>query len=371
MPRLTGQAAAKSLSDLLAEVELRGRGWCYSDLGLQVGFSVPSGEAVLFHAVLHGSLRIACAGGAAMELGAGDVAIVLSGSAHALRTSPAAAVCAHAFLREDNAADIPPTFAFGAAGRVQARVLSGRLQADWPGDAGRQTLPPLLRIARADGAPAAGLLRPDALARAGMGAGSAAVLTRIAGLLLVAGLRADPGCRQLFAPPPRDPIAQAMRLIEGDPSADWTVERLARAVGMGRSNFAAHFTRDMARAPMEVVAERRMEHAVTLLQQPRLKIAEISELAGYSSEAAFSRRFTRHFGITPSQMRERLRAAAAEDAPARPAAALGWLSGRVAEGAAATGRGGRAASPATSPGEAPAPPRPRKARGVLFVGTRD
>src|SRR5207302_5406422 len=118
----------------------------------------------------------------------------------------------------------------------------------------------------------------------------------------------EPRCRQFFAAERPDPIRQALQLIAGNPSANWTVERLARSVGMGRSNFAAHFTAGVGRAPMEVVAEARMEQAAQLLRKGTLKIAEISELSGYGSEAAFSRRFTRHFGISPSQLREAAKA---------------------------------------------------------------
>ena len=57
-----------------------------------------------------------------------------------------------------------------------------------------------------------------------------------------------------------------------------------------------------------------MEQAAELLRKGNLKIAEISELVGYGSEAAFSRRFTRHFGISPSQLREAARTAPAEGA---------------------------------------------------------
>jgi len=182
------------------------------------------------------------------------------------------------------------------------------------------------------------LLRPDAPALAGMGAGAAALLTRLASLLLVAGLRAEPRCRDLFTPPRRDPIAKALRLIEADPSITWTVERLARSVGMGRSNFAAHFTQEVGRAPMEVVAEQRMEHAAALLRQGKLKIAEISEMAGYSSEAAFSRRFTRHFGVSPSQLRERARAEEAEAAVVRPRPIEHLLAAPMGEGIVVPGR---------------------------------
>lgn len=298
----------RSLSDVLAEIELFGRTWCYCDLGMQGGYSLPPAEAAWFHAVLHGSVRIASPSGGLIELRAGEAVAVLSGEAHALRTSPDSAAPTLDFLREERAVDFPPTFPLGQPGTVSARVLSGRLSASLPSGTSRQSLPPFLRLGEANAAPWAKLLRAEALPVAGMGPGSAALLTKVAALMIVAELRADPDCRKMFSPESHDPIGQALRLIAGNPSANWSVERLARSVGMGRSNFAAHFSAQVGRAPMEVVAEQRMEQAAQLLRKGSLKIAEISELCGYGSEAAFSRRFTRHFGISPSQMREVARA---------------------------------------------------------------
>lgn len=301
--------AVASLSDLLAGLTLSGQTWCYTDFGERGGFSVPPGEVVWFHAVLHGAIRATSSSGGTISLVAGDIALVLSGEAHALRLSADAPVQVLDFLREERPVDAPPVFPVGAAGAVGARVLSGRLAADLPSGASRQTLPGLQRLAGGEQAPWSALVQPDALAQAGIGPGSAALLTRLAALVVTAHLRAEPRLRSLFSPARQDPVAQALRLISGNPSASWTVERLARSVGMGRSNFAAHFTAQVGRAPMEVVAEQRMEQAADLLRKGNLKVAEISELCGYGSEAAFSRRFTRHFGISPSRMREAARAA--------------------------------------------------------------
>ena len=303
---VTFTAETRSLSDLLGEFELSGQTWCYADLAGEGGFSVPHGEAVMFHAVLHGSVRLALPG-ATVEVGAGEAVAVLSGEAHALRAAAGNETVPLEFLRREQGADIPSTFALGAAGSVVARVLSGRLSVTLPAGASRASLPGLLRLGPATNSAWGSLLKPDALALAGIGLGAAALLTRLAATMIVAQLRTDPRCCQMFSPDKRDPIGQALRLIAGNPSANWTVERLARSVGMGRSNFAAHFTAQVGRAPMEVVAEQRMEHAAQLLRKSKLKIAEISELSGYGSEAAFSRRFTRNFGISPSQMREQAR----------------------------------------------------------------
>lgn len=304
------------LSDLLGAIEFSGQTWCYCDLGHGGGFSVPSGDAAFFHAVLHGSLRLTSAAGGTVELQRGEAVVILSGEAHALRVSPDSSAASLEFLREERGIDAPPTFAVGKTGAVTARVLSGRLSATLPAGASRSALPSFLQLGHCEEAGWGALVRPDALPRAGIGPGSATVLTRLATLMVVAQLRTDPLCRRMFSPEPKDQIGVALRLIAGNPSANWTVERLARSVGMGRSNFAAHFTAQVGRAPMEVVADHRMEQAAQLLRKGNLKIAEISELSGYGSEAAFSRRFTRHFGMSPSQMRSTARAAGASaDAP--------------------------------------------------------
>jgi len=47
----------------------------------------------------------------------------------------------------------------------------------------------------------------------------------------------------------------------------------------------------------------------------RLKAAQIAKQVGYRSEAAFSRKFAKHFGTTPSGMRELAAAQAGPDAP--------------------------------------------------------
>lgn len=315
------------LSALLGQIALSGSTWCYCDLGAGGGYSLPPADALWFHAVLHGQVRVTSAAGGTVELRAGDMVAVLSGEAHALRLGPDAPAVSLDFLRQPQEPDAPPAFAVGRPGAVGARVLSGRLAADWPAGAVRSALPGLVRL---DGS-ARGLLRAEALALAGIGPGSAALLTRLAETILLGHLRADPACRRYFSPGQQDPIDQSLRLIAANPSASWTVERLARSVGMGRSSFAAHFTARVGRAPMEVVAEARMEQAAELLRKGSLKVAEISELVGYGSEAAFSRRFTRQFGMAPSQLREAARAEPpTADAPAWQPLLAGRREGDVA-----------------------------------------
>jgi AraC family transcriptional activator of mtrCDE len=130
------------------------------------------------------------------------------------------------------------------------------------------------------------------------------LLTRTASLILAIALRNHPQCPLLVQPyETNDRIAHALQLIASDPAAEWSVAGLAQRVGMSRSNFAACFMAKVGRTPMDVITERRMRFAASLLLHTESKIVEISARVGYRSESAFSRRFASFFGMAPGQMR--------------------------------------------------------------------
>ena len=323
----------ESLSDFLGRLELRGQCWCYVDFRGSAGFNLPPGDSVFFYAALQGSVRIAGIEGGNVELRTGDIAIILSGESHAVRSEPDSLVRPLEFLRQGLGVDVPPTIGIGEHGPVSTRLLAGRLDAGWPRDLRRGAIPPVILLGKDRAGSADSILRADAMQIAGVGSGSAALLTRLASLLLVAASRDQSRQGQ---PPTRDPIAQALALIASDPAASWSVERLARHVGMGRSSFAARFTAEIGRAPMEVVTDQRMLSAAALLRQGDIKIAEIAARVGYGSEGAFSRRFTRHFGLSPSQVRRNPRSPDVENSAASMWNALlagsGGLPGKTEPG---------------------------------------
>lgn len=293
-----------TLSEFLNLLEPRGQCWCMVDIKSSGGFSIPPNEEVLFYAVLRGQVRIAGVVGGTIVMRPGDVVMILSGEAHALRYKADSPVVYLDFLCEDRQVDIPPTIALGGDGPVAARVLCGRLKVNWPSGLRRTSMPPLIRIAADEfGFTNAGI-RVENLQVSARGSGACALLTRTAAIMFTIALRNHPQCPVLFRlSASSDPIAQALHLISADPAADWSVASLARAVNMGRSNFAARFSAEVGRTPMDIVTERRMRHAAKLLREGELRIVEISARVGYRSEAAFSRRFTRFFGLSPSQMR--------------------------------------------------------------------
>jgi AraC-like DNA-binding protein/mannose-6-phosphate isomerase-like protein (cupin superfamily) len=288
-----------SLSEFLNLIELRGQCWCFAELGPADGFNVPHNEEFVFYAMLEGSAKVAGATGEPIELRSGDLIMILTGEAHAVRSHRCDATRVLEFLHENEYVDIPPIIKPGD-GSGAARLLCGKLRVRWPGGQRPVAVPATLRSGPRDG-----IITIDALERLSKGAGAASALTRAAALVFSAIFRSHPECEQLFRDSNlHDPIARACQFISVHPFRDWTVADLARKVGMGRSNFAARFVAQLGKTPIEVLTEERMKHANHMLKQTDLKIAAISERIGYRSEAAFSRRFTTYFGISPGRMRK-------------------------------------------------------------------
>lgn len=292
-----------SLSEFLNLIELRSQTWCHAVLAEHSGFAIPAGDFYFLYGVTSGRIRLALSGGL-LELGAGEVVAVLQ-EAHAIRTSETAPAPPFPFLADGEYVDAPPDFSIGT-GAPAARLLCGRLAIRWPGGQPTQSLPPYLRLQ------ANSLVNFAAIDEMAHGPGAAALLTRLANLLFVEAFRRHPESSAVHREANlHDPIARAVQYIATHPFRDWSVESLARKVGMGRANFAARFVADLGKTPFEALTDERMKHAAAFVCGTDLKIVEIAGRVGYRSEAAFSRRFTAHFGISPGMMRRRAREEAA------------------------------------------------------------
>jgi AraC-like DNA-binding protein len=108
----------------------------------------------------------------------------------------------------------------------------------------------------------------------------------------------------------RDPhIGAALRLIHARPAEDWSLERLARDVGLSRTIFADRFNHYVKVSPMQYLARWRLQLAGRLLEQSGVSIAQAGAKVGYESEAAFNRAFKKFVGVPPGTWRkERLAA---------------------------------------------------------------
>ncbi len=95
-------------------------------------------------------------------------------------------------------------------------------------------------------------------------------------------------------------IGKALQLIHADPVVDWTVERLARQVGMSRTAFSQAFGERVGEPPMAYVLRWRMQVAIDVLQGGKATMTEVAEAVGYATQSAFTKAFRREFGVPPA-----------------------------------------------------------------------
>jgi AraC-like DNA-binding protein len=108
-------------------------------------------------------------------------------------------------------------------------------------------------------------------------------------------LRPLPEARALFTAPLGDEVAW---LIASAPSEDWTVERVAKATGLGASTLRRRLTQEGRPFRAILRAERlRAGRAALVAGASSLGAAEA---AGYVSRSHFARRYRESFGTSPS-----------------------------------------------------------------------
>ena len=104
-------------------------------------------------------------------------------------------------------------------------------------------------------------------------------------------------------------VARAIATLQAEPGKRWTVERLARSVGLSRAAFARRFAAVSGRSPQRFLTELRLALAASLLESTDDSLAELAARVGYTSEFAFSRAFKRQHGVAPGSFRRLRRSA--------------------------------------------------------------
>ncbi len=104
-----------------------------------------------------------------------------------------------------------------------------------------------------------------------------------------------------------------MDAMRRKPAEAHTVSRLAKLVGMSRSNFAETFRCCFGRSPMEFLRATRMDHAAHLLRTSSLPVKLIGASVGYGSRTSFAHAFRRAFDQSPVDFRGALTTALPTD----------------------------------------------------------
>ncbi|WP_459956710.1 AraC family transcriptional regulator [Nocardia sp. IFM 10818] len=298
------------LGEALFPVRMQGVFYSHTDAGAPWALEIPPyPDCLAFHVVAEGECRLEVEHEPAVELRAGDMALVPHGRGHWLRSEPGAPATGRV--------DELPQRMFGERYSIlycggdgpRTVMICGVVSFEQP-SVGRllDVLPPILyRPGGEDDSRVRDVLRLMAAELRHMRPGGEAVTVRLADVLVIEAIRAwlaeAPAARTGWLGALRDPqLGRAISAVHRDPGAPWTVATLAREAAMSRSAFAARFTELVGEPAMRYVTRCRMEAARTRLAHGDT-VAAVAATMGYQSEAAFSRAFTRMAGATPGGIR--------------------------------------------------------------------
>lgn len=145
-------------------------------------------------------------------------------------------------------------------------------------------------------------------------AGGLSVLERLTEILFIELLRERvtamaPGATGWLAALADPALGRCLARIHDAPARDWSVQSLARESGLSRSTLAERFEAVLKTSPMRYVRDWRLCLASIALGATGKSIASIAVDAGYGTEAAFTRAFTRTYGLPPATWRQNRRRA--------------------------------------------------------------
>lgn len=90
-----------------------------------------------------------------------------------------------------------------------------------------------------------------------------------------------------------------MHTLNTSASEPWSVDRLAKHVGLSRTALSTRFRERVGQPPMQYLTDLRLRRAAEELAAGRPTIHDVAHRAGYDSDAAFAKAFKRRFGLSP------------------------------------------------------------------------
>ena len=301
---------------LVGAIFLHGRftaPWCYQSPHADAAapFLEPSAErVVVFHLITEGECWVELDGQPPLRLAAGDAVIFPQGDAHRMGSQPGLPPASGARLNEVLARR-PRLLAYGGGGAT-TKLVCGYLACD--ARLARMLLgglPPVVRVS-VRGSNAGVWLEASlryALAEArSPRPGGQGVLAKLAEVLFIEVLRIHmneqaEGRTGWLAGVNDRIVGAALRALHAEPARPWTLEDLARVADTSRSVLAERFQQLVGQAPMQYLAQWRMLLASNLLARSNAPLAQIAEEVGYQTDTAFSRAFSREYGVPPATWR--------------------------------------------------------------------
>jgi AraC-like DNA-binding protein len=313
-----------ALSDVLRQVRLSGaiffdiraaHPWvAETPAGSQVvGSMFPGSEHLIsYHVIVNGACWAVVSGEPPVHLTSGDVVVLPHGDTHVLATSPELRRTPDMTLyRLPEEGRLPVHIAMGESDEKPQQIVCGFLGCDLrPYNPLLSALPRVIRVRDDPGGSLASYIRFALAESKEPRIGGQCVLNHLSELMFVDVVRRYletlPSDHTNWLAGLRDPmVGRALAALHRDPARDWTIESLARLVGMSRSALAERFSQFVGQPPMQYLTHWRMQIAANQLRTGAEGIAVIANRVGYDSEAAFSRAFRKLVGAPPGEWRRR------------------------------------------------------------------
>ena len=294
---------------MLNAVRVRSVVYCRSELGAPWGFRVAESPQAKFHLVLRGPANVSLDNGDSAALEAGDLVLLPHGSGHVMKDGSSPRIRDLDDILQKHPVDESGTMHYGGRG-PKTLLICGEFMVD-PAAELMDWLPPLVLLDTATNGlgrwfePMTDLVRTEHHADPG----EAAIVAKVADVFLTDVLRhylAVSSGSLPFAPVADggDPaIREAIALMHSRSSEPWTVEALAREVGMSRTSFSTRFHAAVGSAPIAYLTRLRLARAAGVLAASTRPVLEIARTAGYDNESSFSKAFVRQYGQAPGQYR--------------------------------------------------------------------
>jgi AraC-like DNA-binding protein len=259
--------------------------------------------------MLDGSAVLLC-GPEAVALAAGDFVVLPRGQEHILADPPDSQPAPLSELLAKHGLDGGSQLRYGGDGRLTRLLCGGFSLAEGIGDATFALLSNVVRLTRAEESvpcfdPLFAALTIEA---EGDQPGASAIVSKIIDVLLAQALRTWLLEEQSGTIDARiildDTIAKAVRTLNNSTSEPWSLDRLARHVGLSRTALSTRFRESVGLPPMHYLTELRLRRAAEELAAGQPMLRAVAHRAGYYSEAAFAKAFKRQFGVSPGTYRK-------------------------------------------------------------------